>query len=605
MKPFITNSVFLKYKILQGSNNACSAIALAQILYIEMEKQDLNSFFPSILFMYYNARINKDLDEGVFIENLLQATMEYGIAPDTMWQYYKEDPLEKPPEECYKFGKQFPISICFDKYDCSELVHEFIVRQLLNDKIILCDIKKTGTNMDHTILILGVDEKDYICLDSLENNSLKRVSISLLNSQLDKKDIYAISCSFQRKCLLEMTVENTELELYKNVKEEFYNEKSSLYFDHVILGKNQSSYYLAEKIKQSNPNDSILLLDNNSFSPETNFQNSPIYEKSFQHLAEKNKIQLYELSNPLYSDQNDALLNFILEPLSLSLSSPDLYYQIIFCNKNDILKNTAFSIVFQHEENSEFYFKKIEEDFPGLDIHLPYYVILKILLFYYPSQFLNYTSNMELFESIGYGTFLDKQPIQYANLNMCAKRSGSELLIFMKKNIQYSDSIFISYHELYDTENTDTNFRPFSDVTLIPFEKMFIYIKGEHNCESNTLFLGKGLVLKECVQYMLYENNIKMVKKHAPSFVKENIYYPITLWSFFQEMFPDNNDIEIMISSVSYFYLRNESHETDNDIILKNFQKDENIHYLNTNLLGNPFIFENNLSIINIFQKKY
>ena len=72
MKPFITNSVFLKYKVLQGNNNACSAIALAHIIYIEMEKQNLNSFFPSILFMYYNARIHKNVDEGVFIENLLQ-----------------------------------------------------------------------------------------------------------------------------------------------------------------------------------------------------------------------------------------------------------------------------------------------------------------------------------------------------------------------------------------------------------------------------------------------------------------------------------------------------------------------------------------------------
>ena len=219
MKPFVTNSVFLKYKVLQGNNNACSAIALAQIIYIEMEKQNLNSFFPSILFMYYNARIHKNLDEGVFIENLLQSTMEFGSAPDTMWQYYKEDPLEKPPQECYEFGKQFPISISFEKYNNSEHVQEFIGRQLWNDKIILCDIKNPGTNMDHTILILGIDEKDYICLDSIKDDSLQRVSLSVLNSQLDRKDIYAISCSFERKCLLEMTEENTEFEFYKNVQE--------------------------------------------------------------------------------------------------------------------------------------------------------------------------------------------------------------------------------------------------------------------------------------------------------------------------------------------------------------------------------------------------
>ena len=605
MKPLITNSVFLKYKVLQGNNNACSAIALAQIIYIEMEKQNLNSFFPSILFMYYNARIHKNVDEGVFIENLLQSTMEYGFAPDTMWQYYKKDPLQKPPPECYEFGKQFPISIDSEKYNCSEHVQEFIVRQLWNDKLILCDIKNVGTNMDHTILILGVDEKDYICLDSLENNSLKRVSLSVLNSQVDKKDIYALSCSFQRKCLPQMTLETTEFEFYKDIDEEFYNHQLSLYYDHVIVGKNPSSYYLAERIKEKNPNDSILLVQNNPSFPETNFQNSPIYQKTFQYLAEKNKMNMYQVSNPLHNDENDKLVNFILEPLSLSLSSQDLYYQITFCNKNDILKNTAFSTIFQQKQNAQFYFQKIKQDFPGIDINLPYYVMLKILLFYYVSHYLNYTTHFNFMESIAFGTFLETQPIQYANLNVCAELIGDELSMFMMKHVQYSDSITIGFHQFYNTENSLSNFIPFPNSTLVPFEKIFIYIKGGDEYDLDNTFLGKGFLLEDCTQYMLYEKNIKILKEQMPDYIKENIYYPITMWSFFQEIFPNNKKIQIMISSVSYFYLQNDTSENDNEIILKNFQKEKNIHYLNTNLLGNPYILENNFSIINIFQKEY
>jgi hypothetical protein len=606
MKPFITNSIFLKYKVLQGNNNACSAIALAQIIYIEMEKQNLNSFFPSILFMYYNARIHKNLDEGVFIENLLQSTMEYGSVPDTMWQYYKEDPLDKPFQECYDFGRQFPIDIHYDKYNCTEHVQEFIVRQLLNDKIILCDIKNFGTNMDHTILILGMDEKDYICLDSLENDSLKRVSLSLLDSQLDRKDIYAISCSFQRKCLPQMTLETTDFEFYNNVKEKFYNEKSSFYYDHVILGKNPSSYYLAERIKQNNPKESILIIQNNSCSLDTNFQNSPIYQKTFQHFTQHNKMEIDKVSNPIYNSQNDALINFVLEPLSLSLSSPDLYYQITFCNKNDILKNTAFSTVFQQKEDAEFYFQKIKQDFPGININLPYYVILKIVLFYNTSEFLEYTTNFEFSETIYFGTFLEKQPIQYANLNACSKLNGNELTILMMKNIQYSDSIIIGFHELYNTQNLVSNFIPFPNITLVPFEKMFIYIKSNHDkYQCHDTFLGKGVVIDDCVQYMLFEKNIKILKEQTPNYVKENIYYPITMWSFFQKIFPNDNDIQIMMSSVSYFHLHNKSSQNDNEIIVNNFQKEKNVHYLNTNMLGNPFIFENNFSLINIFKKEY
>ena len=605
MKPFITNSVFLKYKVLQGNNNACSAIALAQIIYIEMEKQNLNSFFPSILFMYYNARIHKNMDEGVFIENLLQSTMEYGSVPDTMWQYYKEDPLEKPPPECYEFGEQFPISIDSDKYDCSEHVQEFIVRQLWDDKLILCDIKNVGTNMDHTILILGVDEKDYICLDSLENNSLKRVSLSVLNSQLDKKDIYAVSCSFQRKCLPQMTLETTEFEFYKDIEEEFYNHQSSFYYDHVIMGKNPSSYYLAEKIKEKNPNDSILIVQNNPLFPESNFQNSPIYQKTFQYLVEKNKMTMCKISNPLHSDENDKLIHFLLEPLSLSLSSPDLYYQITFCNKNDSLKNTAFSHVFQQKQNAQFYFQRIEQDFPGIDINLPYYVILKILLFYYASEYFNYTTRFEFLESTPFGTFLETQPKQYVNLNVCAELVGDKLSIFMMKHVQYSDSITIDFHQFYNTENSVSNFIPFPNSRLVPFEKIFLYIKGSDEGELDNTFLGKGFFMEDCTQYMLYEKNIKILKEQMPDYVKENIYYPITMWSFFQEILPNNEKIQIMISSVSYFYLQNDTSENDNEIILKNFQKEKNVHYLNTNLLGNPYILENNFSIMNIFQKEY
>ena len=111
--------------------------------------------------------------------------------------------------------------------------------------------------------------------------------------------------------------------------------------------------------------------------------------------------------------------------------------------------------------------------------------------------------------------------------------------------------------------------------------------------------------MEDCTQYMLYEKNIKILKEQMPDYVKENIYYPITMWSFFQKILPNNEKIQIMISSVSYFYLQNDTSENDNEIILKNFQKEKNVHYLNTNLLGNPYILENNFSVMNIFQKEY
>lgn len=602
MKPFITNSVFLKYKVVQQDNNACSSIALAQIIYIEMEKQNLNSFFPSILFMYYNARINKNVDEGVFIENLLSSTMEYGIVPDTMWEYYKENPLQEPSPECYEFGKQFPIVIDSIKYDSSENYQDFIRKQLLNDKIILCDIKYPGTNMDHTILILGMDEKNYISLDSLKINSLEYIPISTLNLQLDKKDIYAISCSFQNKCLSQMIQKDYEFELYENIFETFINQCSSIYYDHVLFGGNVSSYYLAKKIQEKNKNESILIIQNNCDNLHTNYQNSPIYSKTFNSLIETENIELFEIINPIYEKNKETIINYFLEPLGLSLTTPNLYYQLILCNKEEKLKNVSFLFVFEGKPNAKVYIEEIENDFPGIDLSLPYYVIMKIVLFYYNSEFLNYTSKWNFMESMELGTFLEKQTPQYANLNVEGYLDLSKLSIVMKKNIQYSDSINISYHQFYNTMNNDTNFISFPNTSLVPFYKMFVYVKGTE-CKCENVFLGKGFVLKDSIQYMLFEKNIKILQKEKPNYIKNDIYYPITMWPFFQNLFPNKTDIEIMISNVSYFYLWNESYEKDNEIILKNFQKNGNIHYINTNLFGNPYIMENQFNIVNIFQK--
>lgn len=604
MKPFITNSVFLKYKVLQEDNNACSAIALAQIIYIQMEKQKLNTFFPSILFMYYNARIHKNLDEGVLIENLLNSTMEFGIVPETMWEYYVEDPLQKPPLDCYKFGKNFPIQIESIKYESVEYITDFIQEQLLNDKIILCDIKFKETNMDHTILILGMDDKDYIILDSQEINSLKAEPISVLNSQLDRKDIYAISCFFDNKCLPEMLNQQYKFDVYTDKLGDFQNVDLSIYYDHVILGGNISSFYLAEQIKKNQEKDSILIIQNNTQELATNFQNSPIYSKTFDSVVQKNNFQVENITNPLYCCQEEEFMNFFLEPLSLSLSTPNLYYQIVFCNKNESLKNTPFNVVFEKKDEQEIYFEKLQNDFPGIDLSLPYYTILKIILFYYASEFLSYSSDWKWMDETGFGTFLDSPAEQYICLNVSGDFEDSRFCIKMKKEIQYSDSIFISYHQFYNTLNNSSNFVYSLDTTLVPFAKMFIYIKVNGQDVGSPPFLGKGFQLQESVnQYMIFHKNVELLLKEKPDYIKENIYYPILLWDFFQELFPKENNIYFMISNVSYFYLSNESNINDNEIILENLKKDDTNHCLNTNLIGDPMIYENQLSLVNIFQK--
>lgn len=603
MKPFITNSVFLKYDVIQQDNNSCSSVALAQIIFIEMEKQNLNSFFPSILFMYYNARINKNVDEGVFIPILLETTMEFGIVPDTMWKYYTESPLEKPPPECYEFGKKFPITIHSIKYEKNESMEDFITTELFNDNIILCDITLKGTNMDHTILILGIDEENYICLNSQkQNNRLESIPKSTLQPQLDEKDIYSISCSFSNQCFPEMIVPDSEFELYENNNETFSQQITTIHYDTIILGGNISSYYLCQQLQQKDPNQSILIIENNETNLYTNFQNNPFYTNTINSLTTSQNVELLVLQNPLV---NKEMINYLLEPLSLTLTTPNLYYQIIYCNKNETIQKKPFNIVFENDPTFEDYKIQIEQDFPGLDLSLPYYVILKILLFYYSTDILNYINQSSyawitpFVKNIPFGTFLETEPPQYVSLSVNGKLScENECSIMMKNKIQYSDSFLLTFRQFYNTMNNETNFISIPNVSLVPFMKMFFYVRGE-TIKTNPFF-GKGFEYPDLVQFMIFESQITTLMKEKPEYIKNNIYYPITMWTFVKELFDNNDSLEIMISNVSYFYLSNESNITDNDIIVQMLNTEGNIHQLNTNVLGNPFIMENQCSIVNL-----
>lgn len=605
MIPFITNSVFLKYDVQQMNNNSCSSVALAQILYIEMEKQNLNSFFPSILFMYYNARIQKNVDEGVFIKNLFQTTMEYGIVPDTMWEYYDKSILEKPSQECYDFGKKFPVRIEYTQYDGKEKIQDFIKAQLLNDNIILCDITLKGINMDHTILIVGIDDENYICLDSQKDtNRLFSVSISTLNYDLDKKDIYGVCCSFEKKCFPQMIKENN-FDVFPHSTETFSTYDTKIYYDNIIIGGNYSSYYLSKLIQSKHPNESILIIHNENDYIMTNFQNSPIYAKTVQKLFTEQDMELMSITNPLYTNNLD-MLNFFLEPLSLSITTPNLYYQITYCLKDEKLQNQSFCSVFENDIKFDSYKTQIEIEYPGIDLCLPYYVILKTLLYYYLSETLQYSSEMltfSFFENISFDSFLYNEPSQYTSLSVYGELGETNTChVFLKKKIQYSDCFKVSFKNFYNTQNNHTNILPNIDSSLSPFLKIFLQVKGTIQTYNHS-FLGKAFVFPTFTQFMLYQNSVKILMEKKPNYIKNNIYYPITMWTFLLELFDNDDSLEFLITNVSYSFLVSNNNTKDTDIILENIQPESNIHYVNTNLLGNPFIIENQYSITNLVGK--
>ena len=95
----------------QGSIGSCSAQVLCCVFYHNLKKFHYDNIFnPSRLFLYYNTRAMKhsiDYDNGGSIRDALKAFHEYGICPETSWEYDIDNLKITPPEEAYLFAQDY------------------------------------------------------------------------------------------------------------------------------------------------------------------------------------------------------------------------------------------------------------------------------------------------------------------------------------------------------------------------------------------------------------------------------------------------------------------------------------------------------------------
>ena len=84
----------------QGQLGSCTGNSIAGAIQFEQMKQNLNSFVPSRLFIYYNERVIEhtvNSDPGAQIRNGMKVVAKLGAPPETDWPYDITKFADKPP----------------------------------------------------------------------------------------------------------------------------------------------------------------------------------------------------------------------------------------------------------------------------------------------------------------------------------------------------------------------------------------------------------------------------------------------------------------------------------------------------------------------------
>lgn len=626
----ISNKNFIKRIIPQKKDNSCVSSSVAHAIAILMNRFSYNSFFPSILFIYYNGREDKNTDSGAYIQNIFKGVQKYGIVPEILFPYESSNILVKPHDSLYKFSEQFPIEFQFKKFSSTNAkqrhILNFIREHLWNGDLIIADIR--GPKIDHTILIYGIDEKNnmFLCYDP----TITIITISFYNDIFDKKDLYAIRCKFPNK-IPNFILENQQLEKDKNnVKEiiephTFEIHSMSRKFDCIITGQNLKASLINFFLQKHDKNRNILFIDRNYENMiEINQVINDIKYGSYESFSNSTLKYLYEVQQnfEIFSNTTNkkeealvkSLLNDILKPIGLDTKSENLNYQIVYCKKIENIKFSSFQDVLEqnvsNKDNIKLYHMFLSKNFKGLDLSLPYYVVLKIIISPLLSKnkiyIKNYKSFLDKFlphyQNVKLGTFLMTQASDsnfiYLNSNYNVK-DDQTIVLFQGSSIEnsYSDKIEVSFEELYDTNY----FFPIKHVDFKPISKMNLFFicnrKEEPEIQTNEI-VGNTVYKDNVIKVSLYQQEVQKIISEKPPNIYMNILYDISNYQILERYCDERKPKFFMLSPCSFSYPISTLPESQ--IIQKSFGLDNTIHSLNNNFFGSSDITEYNLSIVEL-----
>jgi C1A family cysteine protease len=93
----------------QGQLGSCTANGIAAVIEFDQQKQDLQAFIPSRLFIYYNERAMEGTisqDSGAQIRDGIKSVAMLGAPPESLWPYDPAKFADTPPASVFAAAKQ-------------------------------------------------------------------------------------------------------------------------------------------------------------------------------------------------------------------------------------------------------------------------------------------------------------------------------------------------------------------------------------------------------------------------------------------------------------------------------------------------------------------
>jgi len=98
----------------QGQLGSCTANAIAAAIEFDQQKQGINAFVPSRLFIYYNERVIEGTvsqDSGAQIRDGIKSVATLGAPPETDWPYDINKFAQEPPPGAFADAKKDVVTL--------------------------------------------------------------------------------------------------------------------------------------------------------------------------------------------------------------------------------------------------------------------------------------------------------------------------------------------------------------------------------------------------------------------------------------------------------------------------------------------------------------